>query len=70
VAASVKAGGAAGGYAAYARAGYWYDAFSGLRREMSRHPNDAALADAQASLLEQVGLTEIARLEREKPLAR
>ena len=70
VAASVKAAGAAGGYAAYARAGYWYDAFSGLRREMSRHPNDAALADAQASLLEQVGLTEIARLERERPLAR
>lgn len=53
-------------YMDYARAGYWYDAFAALRREMERHPGDAALAAAQQSLLEQVGLPEIARSEKER----
>lgn len=61
-----KPGSEMGSYAAYAKAGYWYDAFAGLRAEMARHPRDAALAQAQQSLLEQVGLGEIARSERER----
>jgi hypothetical protein len=51
-------------YSAYAKAGYWYDAFATLRDELSRHPRDATLAAAQQSLLEQVGLDEVARSER------
>jgi hypothetical protein len=54
------------GYQAYARAGYWYDAIASLRAEMAQRPNDAVLADAQQKLLEQVGLTEVARQERER----
>ena len=54
------------GYEAYARAGYWYDALAGLRREMARNPGDGQLAAAQQSLLEQIGLGEIARQERER----
>ncbi len=54
----------AGAYAAYAQAGYWYDAVAALRHELSRKPGDAALQAAQQSLLEQVGLAEVARHER------
>jgi hypothetical protein len=55
-----------GSYAAAAQAGYWYDAYATLRTEMARHPNDAKLAAAQQSLLEQVGLGEVARSEEER----
>jgi len=51
-------------YAEFARAGYWYDAYASLRHEMARRPGDARLAAAQQSLLEQVGLGEVARSER------
>ena len=51
-------------YGAYAKAGYWYDAYAALREEISRRPRDASLAAAQQSLLEQVGLDEVARSER------
>ena len=51
-------------YAAYARSGYWYDAFAALREDLSRRPRDAKLVAAQQSLLEQVGLDEVARSER------
>ena len=63
---SVKAAGAGQSYAAYARAGYWYDALAGLRREIAKRPQDRALLEAQQNLLEQVGLSEIARQERER----
>ena len=53
-------------YAAAAQAGYWYDAFSSLRTEIARRPNDAKLAAAQQSLLQQVGLGEVARSEAER----
>jgi hypothetical protein len=53
-----------GSYAAYAKAGYWYDAFAALREDLARHPKDAKLVAAQQSLLEQVGLDEVARSER------
>jgi hypothetical protein len=53
-------------YAEYAGAGYWYDALATLRRQISERPRDAVLLAAQQSLLEQVGLVEIARHERER----
>jgi hypothetical protein len=52
-----------GSYAEFAKAGYWYDAYASLRHEMARRPGDARLAAAQQSLLEQVGLGEVARSE-------
>jgi hypothetical protein len=55
-----------GSYSAAAQAGYWYDAYAALRAEMARHPKDAKLAAAQQSLLEQVGLGEVARSEAER----
>jgi hypothetical protein len=55
-----------GSYAAAAQAGYWYDAYASLRNEMARHPNDARLAAVQQTLLEQVGLGEVARSETER----
>ncbi len=66
----VQPAAAMSGYAAYARAGYWYDAVAALRAEMARSPGDPALAEAQQELLEQVGLTEIARQERERTQAK
>ncbi len=58
------AGAGAKAYAVYAGAGYWYDALASLRRQIGEHPRDAALLAAQQSLLEQVGLLEVARSER------
>ena len=57
-------------YAIYAGAGYWYDALATLRRQIAERPSDAALQAAQQSLLEQVGLVEIARHERERAAGR
>jgi hypothetical protein len=54
-------------YGAYAGAGYWYDALSTLRKQISEKPKDATLLAAQQALLEQIGLTEVARHERERP---
>jgi hypothetical protein len=65
VAARVAAAGT-GAYAVYAGAGYWYDALGGLRRDIARAPTNPVLLTSQSSLLEQVGLTEIARMERER----
>ena len=55
--------------AAYAGAGYWYDALASLRREIAQRPKDAGLLAAQQALLEQIGLTEVARHERERAAA-
>lgn len=66
----VQPAAAMSGYDAYARAGYWYDAVAALRGEMVKRPNDPALAEAQQKLLEQVGLAEIARQERERSQAK
>jgi hypothetical protein len=49
--------------AVFAQAGYWYDALASLRRDLAKRPNDAALLARQQSLLEQVGLNEVARHE-------
>jgi hypothetical protein len=48
----------------YARAGYWYDAFTGLSRLIDAHPEDAALLAMRRSLLEQVGLDTVAGADR------
>lgn len=61
-----RPGGRLVSYSDYAAAGYWYDAFARLRSEMARHPGDRSLAAAQQSLLEQAGLGEVARRERER----
>ena len=46
--------------AMYAEAGFWYDAVESISEEISAVPNDAALRKQRASLLEQVGLPDIA----------
>ena len=61
--AGASPGAGPGAYAAYASAGYWYDALAALRREIDERPGEPGLRAAQQSLLEQVGLTEIARHE-------
>ncbi len=53
-------------YTDFAAAGYWYDAFARLRSELAKRPGDGALAAAQQSLLDQAGLAEVARRERER----
>jgi hypothetical protein len=51
------------GFAQYARAGYWYDAVAQLRALIERQPGDDALLAAQQSLLEQVGLADVVRID-------
>ena len=46
--------------AIYAEAGLWYDAVEAISEEINAVPNDIALRKQRASLLEQVGLPEIA----------
>ena len=43
-----------------AEAGHWYDAIAILSDEIDRHPSEPSLRTQRASLLKQVGLTEIA----------
>lgn len=51
------------GFAQHAQAGYWYDAVAQLRALLERHPGDEALLTAQQSLLEQVGLADVVRID-------
>ena len=60
--------GKANSVGAFAGAGYWYDALATLRGDIAKRPKDAALLATQQALLEQVGLTEVARHERERAL--
>jgi hypothetical protein len=46
--------------AVYAEAGFWYDAVEAISEEINAVPSDAGLRKQRASLLEQVGLKEIA----------
>ena len=48
-----------------AEAGIWYDAFDALSRQVEASPRDPAVRGSRAALLEQVGLAEVARVERE-----
>lgn len=52
-------------YLLYAGAGYWYDAFSQLRSRLAQQPKNQDLMNSQVGILEQVGLTEVARFESE-----
>ena len=49
---------------AYAEAGIWYDAFSTISQMIDALPKDVVLHDYRASLLEQVGLEEVAKSDR------
>jgi hypothetical protein len=49
---------------AYAQGGYFYDAIDGLSKLIARNPEDAALREQRAALLEQVGLPKVAAAER------
>jgi hypothetical protein len=50
--------------ALYAGEGLWYDAVDELSRQISAQPQNRALRESRASLLEQVGLTEVAASDR------
>ena len=52
-------------YLLYAEAGYWYDAISRLRSRLAQQPRNQDLISSQAAFLEQVGLPDVARFERE-----
>jgi hypothetical protein len=51
---------------ALARAGLWYDAFDVLSKLAAANPGEPRLRTYRASLLEQVGLREVARWERDR----
>jgi hypothetical protein len=51
---------------AYAEAGLWYDAFDQLSVWLEAEPHAAILRAEREALLEQVGLTEAARYERDQ----
>jgi hypothetical protein len=50
---------------ALAEAGIWYDAFDALSRQVEASPRDPPARGSRAALLDQVGLAEVARVERE-----
>ena len=52
--------------AAYGQAGIWYDAFESVSNAIEAHPDDASLRAQRASLLQQVGLSEAAALDKKK----
>jgi Domain of Unknown Function (DUF928) len=52
--------------AAYAEAGIWYDAFESVSNAIEAHPDDPSLRAQRASLLQQIGLSEAAALEKKQ----
>ena len=52
--------------AAYAEAGFWYDAFESVSNAIEAHPDDASLRAQRASLLQQIGLSQAAALDKKK----
>jgi hypothetical protein len=48
-----------------AEAGIWYDALDAMSRAVEASPRNSEARDTWAALLEQVGLTEVARVERD-----
>lgn len=55
----------------YAQEGFWYDALATLSEQIAAHPLDHSLREQRAALLEQVGLSAAAQMERAnaKPVA-
>lgn len=60
----IQSVGAQGAPQAYAEAGIWYDALDGLSTQIGSRPDDAALREQRAALLDQVGLPGAAGYER------
>lgn len=56
----VAAAGVRGAARVYAESGLWYDAIAALSRLIAQDPADAGLRAQRASLLEQVGLSQVA----------
>jgi len=52
----------------YAHSGIWYDSLTAVSDLISASPTDSTLHQQRASLLEQVGLDELAKLDREANL--
>ena len=52
--------------AIYASGGYWYDLFNVLSDEIARQPANEALLRQRITLLEQVGLAEVAEFEQRR----
>jgi predicted Zn-dependent protease len=50
----------------YARSGLWYDALADLSTAQTLNPNEQSLKEDFLSLLDQVGLTEVALQERQR----
>ena len=50
----------------YARAGFWYDALQAVCERLKAQPHDKELRLIRVSLLEQVGLNEVARWDADK----
>lgn len=48
-----------------AKNGLWYDALAVLSVQIARHPDDRALRALRANLLDQVGLYDVAKFDRE-----
>ena len=48
----------------YAEAGIWYDAIASLSGLIDRHPDDAALRQQRAALLDQVSLPDVSEYDR------
>ena len=53
----------------YAQSGIWYDALAAISELIVAAPTDSALHQQRASLLDQVGLADIAKLDRDAKLA-
>jgi hypothetical protein len=66
VQARLSASGPAERPVAYAASGYWYDALQSLAM-LIEESDDSSARELRASLLEQVGLAEVARYERSRP---
>jgi hypothetical protein len=49
---------------ALAQHGLWYDALNAISEQIAANPADPRLRQHRAALLDQIGLTEVARLER------
>jgi len=53
-------------YALLAKEGIWYDALDEVSRTLEKSPRDPVPARHRAALLEQIGLTSVARYERQR----
>jgi len=49
----------------YAEQGLWYDAIDAINKLIDKHPGDKTLREERISLLEQVGLKEVATYEKQ-----